>query len=521
MTTPFESLYTLPLLDEKQQGHLTIRWVPDAKLYRNIQMLLKQTPQTTEAELVRLFLTTLKQEPGDIYSPKHLTAFTARFTQQVVLRVKAELQALNRCCDDANTFSQDLFQLSIEEALQPVEFYKNFDLERSENAYWFPSLKSYICRRMEGLLCDKIRTQEGMKTYKRTDLGLAARSTRKRMVEALQFVGFREPLLSQYQLLWQCFQELRSGQPDREDSSSLPGHPSQQLALAADPFQPITDRYNQLRLQLPLASELNPALTGTVVEQQLKQIGNAIRRYVDRPKESLDVSAFFRPEDNSASRLDQLVDTTTLQEGELLTSYEIQQEAKAVKQFLEDLFNGLDTEADRMLILLHGIELVQTQVGIELEKNQSTVGRNYKKLLSHLLAQLGQWAIQQEGIPLDSEILSAMKADLIEQLDAYYFAVIDAYFRLRLKALPSTSQELLRLHYLCKLNLQHIAQTLAFPSAQFEETLSRTTRSLQQGVGVLIEQRIQQPLKPQGPAQTQLATLTETWLTTVPDIISL
>jgi hypothetical protein len=523
MTMSFERLFTLPSLNDDKAGQLSIRWVPDPKLHRNIRTLLTQSPRPTAEELVKLFLTTLKGDPGEANVQKHLAAFTSRYTLFAVRDVVDNLKTINRLTDDANDFSKDLFQLALEESLQPTKFFKNFDPNLAPDAYWFSSLERYIRSRMEGLLCDKIRTLEGMKTYKRTDIGLTNRSSRKQILKALLLDGYREPQLYQFELLWKCYQELRKNQPDLNDSQTFQANTSGRSSTDSELFQTVAQRYNQLRLQLSVAADRNPTLNAEAAEKQLKEMGRAVRHYLDKSKQSLNtpISSQDQDKDSSETLLDQLEDPLGNSEGNLLSFKEIEPDVQAIKQFMEDMLSCLKPEASRIPLLLHGIALGQTQVGVELGKNQSTVGRNYKKLLVQILEQLAQWAMEHQRLSLDSETLSALRADTINQLDNYYLTLIDTFFQARLKLLSVLEQEILRRHYLSKRDAGYKAQTSDVSDLESENTQLKITQSLLEEVKVAIEQRIQLTLKPQGPAQEKLETLTETWLKTSSSVISI
>jgi hypothetical protein len=452
---------------------------------------------------MRLLLQLHQQVPEDKITQRHLAAFTARFTTSVVYKVKQELEQLNRLTDDAHTFFKDLFQLALEPTLNPTEFYENFEVDRTEGPYWFPSLKSYIRRRLEGLLCDKIRTMPGFRTYRRTDLGLATRASTKQTTRALEFQGFKDPQLAQYLLLWKCWQDLRPA-------------PGEAAPSQTEQFIAVAQRYNQLRGQLHSAADSNPALNAPTAEKWLKQIGGAIRRYVDRPITSLDISLTSEADEQSPSRLDQLVDPLNLPEGEQLAPDLIQAETQAIKVFLDNLCHGLDPEGDRIPLLIHGLSLVQARIGIELDKSQTTIGRQYRRILTQFVTQLANWALVRQGLTLDSETLSAMKALLIEQFDDHYTALMDRYFSQHFSPLQEPEQELLRLFYLCAEEIPQIAQTLNIPDEQLRATLLATTQQLQNQVQAEIEQRLQLSFKPQGPVQERLVPLTETWLQTAP-----
>jgi hypothetical protein len=337
MSKPFESLYEFPFLVEE---YPYIKWIKDIRLQRNTQQILKKAPHISEAELIRLLFNSLKLNPDDVLTNRHLIAFTSRSTSAVVFRIKSDLENLKRIRDDSKTFYKDLYQMAIEETLQPAKFYQSFDPDRAQSEYWLPTLKNYIKRRMEGLLCDKIRTMEGMKTYKRSDLGLASRSTGKQTLEALQFIGLGEPERSHYLLVWKSFQEVR-GQ-------------SQESTLETETYKQTAVRYNQLRLNLPFSHEQSSDLNGAMVEVWLKQTGAALRRYIDRARESLDADIAYQNREGSVSKLEQLVDTVTTREGNPIILREVQPDTRVIKQLIEQQLDEQQPDRDQLFLLTHG-----------------------------------------------------------------------------------------------------------------------------------------------------------------------
>jgi DNA-directed RNA polymerase specialized sigma subunit len=518
MTMSFESLYTLPLLNEDSTGHLSLRWMPDAKLKGNIFRILKQSPNTTVEELVREFLVMLRSNSENTYYRKHLAAFTSKSTQKVVWDLIKNLRTIKQLPDNFNDFFKDVFHLALETSFDPKKFYKNFDIDRAQDSYWLASLRKYTSARMEGLLCGEVRKIEGMRTYKRTDFYLAHHSSRKEVRESLQFGGIKDNQLMEFELLWKCYEEFKI---NSEDLNKPQNKEYDKKYLKKESFQLTADRYNQLQKQLSSAAAPNPSLNGDTVEQMLNEIGRAIRSFLDKRKQSLNISISSQESNDSVSFLDQLADPLSVTEGELLSISERQSEGQELKKFLDNLLNGIEPSADRILMLHRGIGLVQKQVAPELGINQSNVSRPYNILVGQILKQLGAWAMQQQGLAIDSETLSAMKDDMIEQIDVYYSALIDTFYQEHFSIFVPLTMRLLRLHYESKMDAQYISQNLNFSTSEVENTRLEAVKSLQEGVQESVEQRIHFRLKPQGFAQKKLETLTEAWLETAPYKISI
>lgn len=403
-------------------------------------------------------------------------AFLSRFSSKAAWRIKQELARLDRIPSDLDVLFKDLFQTALEAALDPAEFFKNFDPEQVLKPFWYPALQQYVNRKMTGMLCDKIRAIEGMATYKRTTLGLLARSSEKRVAEALKLAGETKPQLSRYVLAWQCFQEARSAK-----QFDLEAPQTQQFAA-------IASRYQRYRSKLSAIDRGDLPMSAATMEMWLKKIGGAIRNYLDRPLESLE-ARFLLSEEETSSRLERLVDTSTASPGETLLEAEIKAEAAAFKEFLDRTLATLDRQSQCLPLLLHGLRLAQTQVGVELDKDQSYVSRHYQKLLNRLGQQIGPWAAAQYRIELGSEILSSMRDSLREQLDRYYGELVDRFWQQAIDEFdwqPST-----------------ITPHRRISTTQEPEKLAR----IEERVAAQIADWLDRPLKPQGVARRQLALL--------------
>lgn len=519
MTRVFENFYTLPSLDEDPTGQVSIRWLTDLNLQRNFPRLIAQIGQSNESNLIRHLLQQLGEQPVHQLTLKHLFAYTARFASFSVYRIKAELAALNRMSDPHVLF-KDLFQISLEAIANPLEFYKNYDLERTEAKYWLPSLKAYIRRRIEGMLCDKIRTMEGLTTYKRSALGLVARSSKKQIKAALLASGFKAPQLNQYLLAWQCFQEIRKGFSEdiasirqvrkADQSKGTPQFSSHEM------FQLVAHRYNSLSSQLPLTPAADSELTEQIVEVWLNQMGAALRQYLDPPCDDLDrpYATFSEAREISVGEI--VPDTRTEVEIGFLSQSELTPELQAFKAFLNLELHDLAPEIERIPLMLHGMTMVQSEIGLELDKNQSTVGRQYKRMVHNLLERLAQWAMEQQGLSLESEMLLTLKELLQESLSDYYVELVDTYFVQNFTSQSIAEKELLRLHYLCKSDLDILGDHLNPSAVEVGDRLSRLTGQLQMDLKGDLEARIHYTFKPNGPALAKLASLIESLLLKAP-----
>jgi hypothetical protein len=498
MSEQFECFFKFPSLTEDVRGHALVRWIPNSRLQHHIDYILKQKPQLNEATFVTLLLQNLQQNPDNQLAREHLTAFLARASYHAALKMRdAAINTPNGMSLDPDVWFQDLFQIALEAALKPTVFFKNFKFESSDSLC-YPRLKKYIRIKMEGIICDRIRVMEGMKTFKYSDLGLASEATKKRVVDALRSSGINEPLLSQYVLAWQCFQEVKNA----KNINVASPQPEQ--------IDKIAVRYNQLCSKLP-SSAHNQTVNSTTIAQWLQQIGKAIRDYIDGSRNSLD-----EPLSETSTLTEQLADEKTFLEWDILAIHEIQEAVAALKSFLTSQLQSLEAKGHRIPMLMHGLELSQDKIGIEMEVNQSTVGRQYKKLLGKFLQQLGVWTKDYLNIEIYSETVDTLKSYMEEHFKDYYPLLIKKNFQDFFQTFSLPTQELLWLYYVLNWSPTEIAKKLKNPEDEVGDKLINVKQTLQNGVAECIQQYIDMVLKPQGLARGKLVTLTEEWLKTIP-----
>jgi hypothetical protein len=404
---PLDIFFTFPVLDADEQRRVFVRWCANVRLKYHIETLVQQNPQLNEAVLARTFVDAIQQSPPLDIAQNHLVAFLANFSYRSAARIKYELEQLHYLSSDTYGFIQDLFQTAFEIALDPLEFFKNFEVERSQEVFWYFSLKGYTRRKMEGLLRDKVRTIEGLTTYGRTDLGLAARSSEKRVTAALHALGEAESKIVSFVLAWKCFQEARTAKIIQVESPQ----PEQ--------FQAIAHRYNHLKSNLP--DSVTTDIEGPTIELWLKNIGAAVRRYCDHPVESLDAWASKVAGDTPWGDL--IVDDFTVSAPNTLSSLEIQTDLYNLKQLLENALQILDVELKQIFLLKYGLTLTQTQIGSDLKKHQSSISRMHRNYEESLLKQFTK-AFNPQSPNLDHDTMLALRDYLNEYWQSYYAELI-------------------------------------------------------------------------------------------------
>lgn len=509
MTTTFKIFYTLPQLDDRQ-GRPVVYWVTDPRLYSHLEAILRKAPLVTEAILAQRLLSALQQNTENDLVKGHLVAFLSQECLNVAKKVKNDLNRHTRISNAPDNSLEDLLQIALESVLNPLAFLKDFKPNKAQKVFWYSALKKYIYCKLQGILIDHIRGLEGMKTFKRTDLGLAIRATQKRVIDALEYCGQKHPQLSRYVLAWKCLKEVKDA--GRINISSP--QPRQ--------FQEITDRYNQLRDQLPLTTEQNPAINGAVMEEWLNQIGKAIRSYIDQRVESLNVPSAG---EDSSTLIEKLTDESTVNDPGI---QERREQAKTIKIFitnqLTNTLEALDNLQQQIPFFKHGLQLVQVQISSELDIAQPTVGRrykNFKKLLDELLLEIaqGEWRSQLETekpIELSSESLEILKKELLQQVDDYYTDFIYPNFRIALGNLSVQNRNVLQYNYILHLDTTVIAGKLQIPEDRVNSILETAKETIEQYLVESIQNRLDLTFKPKGPAREGIVILTEQWFQIAP-----
>jgi DNA-directed RNA polymerase specialized sigma24 family protein len=493
MAKPFEIFYMFPVLET----NIRVRWQQNKTLSRNIATLQQQIPQLTESSLTRYLLKNVKDSK---MAQLHLTAFITWLGHLSALRVGHKLKGLARTSFCSNDLYEDLIQTVFEVALNPDAFFRNFAFDRCPDSVWYFSVKSYVRSKIERLLCDKIREIEGATTFLRTELGLAARSSEKRVLEALRYQGEPESKISYYLLAWKCFQEARSAKLINLNSPGL------------SQFEAIAQRYNQLRQKSACSTDLAQKLNGVVVEQWLKQIGSAIRIYLDPRIESLDIPD-YPDRETPTLRLDSIADSSTDLEVEVLSGLQIQDDIADLKAFLDQLLVKQEAKLHQIPLLKHGYGLVQAQIAAELNLTQSTVSRKYDRCLVDLSKHLREWTQSYYNAGLGSEEdLPVLMQYLGEYLKHYYVECVDLLFQNAFNSLTQPKQVLLQNVSQGLWNNQIITEHQSLELKPKSQPSEIAKQSLMEQVELQTQEHFHLTFKPEGPAREALVERAETWL---------
>jgi RNA polymerase sigma factor (sigma-70 family) len=426
---PLYRFYTFPQPDPKE--HLwNIKRITDSKLRQNINNIKRSKPQLIkEEDFAWYFLYLYLDDSGNSEAEIHIKAFLASFSVDIVRQFKKILKRDHQNNSDIFSILQDILQIACKYALNPKIFFRGFQ-RKERNDYSYYELKKYIKKRMYGLVRDElIKEKQVSQTSNRTDLGLAGKSSQKRVKDALEAQGVTKEQIVKYIGIWNTFQEVRK--TSKSDISTL----------TEEHFQEIARRYSQLS---------SVQLDGKIIRRDLERIGRAVRYYEYPKTDSLDIP--YNPEDStSLPRVEHIPDTSL---GEIWDRFPREEDKEKLRTFLDNQIQELDTKAQSLLLLRHGFQLVQKQIAEEINKDTATVNRRYNTLLTELIEKMREWRNQhwntngeESEQDLTSEELKEIKSDIIIFLDDYYFHIIFNLFQQTFNNLSVESKRILDSYY--------------------------------------------------------------------------
>jgi hypothetical protein len=361
-----------------------IRWISDPKLQRYIDRL-----DTADLGFIAYHLVTTTPTPN---SNTCLTAILAHIAFIPAHRLRSTHTLLQQYYTEDLA---DLYQIGLEIVSDPRKFLSNFDPNRSLNtAYWYPNFYKWSQQKFDLHLTDRIRNQKGMGGFKRTSLGLVVRATPTKIVKALTQQGYPVASHPTYLALHCCLEQavkakrFNTVQPQAVDYAEV-------LAL-----------YRQQQV---------PALDGDRIVSYLTQLGQAVSNYDRLRLQSIDLP--IGDDNENRTLIDTIPSLDNPFDTAILTEY--QQQVDRLKNIIIELLQQLSIEPDRLLMLLHGLDLSQKESGKELNCNQTTVLRRNERVMA-TLAQDIYHRTSDRSPPLSSEQLRQIVIHTIEFCQQYY-----------------------------------------------------------------------------------------------------
>jgi hypothetical protein len=361
-----------------------IRWIADPKLQRYIDRL-----NTADLGFIAYHLVTTTPTPNNNAC---LTALLAHIAFIPAHRLRSTHTTLQQYYTEDLA---DLYQIGLEIVSDPRKFLSNFEPDRSLNTgYWYPNFYKWSQQKFDLHLTDKIRSQKGMSGFKRTSLGLVVRATSTKIIKALTQQGYPVATHPIYLTLHCCLEQavkakrFNTAQPQAADYAEI-------LAL-----------YRQQQI---------PPLDYDRIVTYLTQLGKAVSNYDRLRVESIDLP--ISDDNENRTLIDRIPSPENPLDTAILTEY--QQQVDRLKNIIIELLQQLEIEPDRLLLLLHGLDLNQKESGKQIGCHQTTVMHRNNRIMA-TLAQDIYHRTSDRSLPLSSDRLEQIAIHAIEFCRQYY-----------------------------------------------------------------------------------------------------
>ncbi len=380
----------------ESQDYLT--WHRDPRLARYLSGL----EDRSLAQIADVLVDRICSTPIDKLACNCITALLAHILFSASGRARIRSQIFNPLQYHSTEIElEDIYQIALDIISQPAHFLANF---QPDPANWYGSLVRYSNYRFDRLLIDRIRSLPELSGFKRTNLGLLARTSPRRIETALIQQGERDLRLQQLLLLHQCLVDTiavnkfdtRNPQPVHYDNLSA--------------------RYIEQCERVELAIDDRATLI-----QLVEYMGTAIRNYLQPQPDTLDRSVGNNDSEGTA-----LMDL--IPDGIDRTQ---QLESHILKQDVIELSDKLAIDSDRVLMFFYGLELTQAEVGVELNCHQTTAKNRHDRCLKQLAKDLHAKIFQTQDLSIEllDTILDRLKLiyeDLYAELLLAIFELIVA-----------------------------------------------------------------------------------------------
>ncbi|WP_346293589.1 sigma-70 family RNA polymerase sigma factor [Sphaerothrix gracilis] len=271
------------------------------------------------------------------------------------------------------------------------------------------NLRAYAHTAFSNLMRDRLRQRQDVNIC--SDWGLLRRLSQAQLKRSLLTAGFTEtePAV----LIWQCFKAVYIPDPKRSVRALPP--PS------LEQFAQITERYNQLRLQL---SPALPQLAVEAIAASLKQSVQAARAHLAPAVTSLNQPQFDQANKELLDGLGS--DDTPMQRLLAAEVYaEQQQRLQQIAAVLMGAIANLQPADQTLLRLYYCNVLTQKEIANQLQIQQYQVSRQLKRVRQQLLLSVATWSQETLHIAIDSAVLASMSDAIHEWLQHYYQSKAD------------------------------------------------------------------------------------------------
>jgi hypothetical protein len=408
-----KQLYQIP---EPIETYPYLRWQVDARLKRYIYQRIPdgyvlaqvvEIAQILVREVQQLDLDRKKYALLELNLSGSITALLAYILfAQKRIQLSQIVEILQR--QFQGTELRDVYQVSLVVISNPAKFLGNFQPKLD----WYVSLTWYSYNKFQKSLTDELRRIAG-DNFKRTNLGLLNRCSSSGLEIALR-KSIKGTQIDRLLLIHHCFQETVAA---KQFSTNAPQQQDYDALLAR-----YRERGRGLDLDISDRHEL---------QELLQNLGNIMRNDRQPLNCSLDMPM---GEDESGSNFGDLL--ADIDRGISVENYEIRELALELirKNSVSYLANAPRDRAadrarlaDRIFLLMYGLGLNQTETGIELDCNQSTIGRHSDRSIAKLAT---EFYLSYHKLPVTTQISIEILAEHVNYIkllceDYYAEAAID------------------------------------------------------------------------------------------------
>ncbi|MEB3160326.1 MAG: hypothetical protein VKL20_02565 [Synechocystis sp.] len=452
-----------------------IRWQTDRRLQQHWQRTFPPiAPQDWDQSQEAIIAQTLfqRRSPDAKIITQHWQAWLSRQGVKAAKILGIEVAKLNRGQSDGGDVLPELVQMALEFIVDVDAFFESFQPVGQSPDDWYAVLNAWAYRKIYGRMIDRIREKIGWKTFKRSDLGLATRATRKRVIDALTDTGLArlaEQETQRYALAIRVIQQTPAadclaalaccGNPgavtpyqqvlaqwiplkisvaevspvgsvdDQHDPSQLPAIPTNSDFVRAiiGKFLLYLDVWWHVKTLIKLKQVLTPQWPAIAAEQQRQSrlgltlkpdqvepiatvIGKAVRLYSDPPLTRVNLV-----QEDGQSLLENLPDPHPPHtEDDPDGPAPLWQTAS---QSMGEYLAQLDPITQQVAQKLYGENMSQTVVASNLNISQATVARYQRRILTGLIQALNA----QDHLPtLSAQSVATIKPALIDWLKHHY-----------------------------------------------------------------------------------------------------
>ncbi|MEB3210752.1 MAG: sigma-70 family RNA polymerase sigma factor [Leptolyngbyaceae bacterium] len=424
------------------QSDVSVRWVSDARLQRNMKRELDNCDEshllmtaTSDSFWAQFWYLEWKQQSHTAkkrLARDHLAAYLQEPCWWVAYDFSRSL--------NNDVFSPaDCFQLAIAEIDKVLAAY---------DSYRSTSLKNYA------KLAYKSRLRDIFRQHKEAEISshwtLLRRVSKHAFLEALTLSGERQEVIERYRLAWSCFKvieqgvALRTSDEVKRQVSQLAiqlngdeSSPVNQARHSSDESSSLSESSSESDSSIDWASivklycaertrqqgHLDEDVNVSLLKDWLIRCDQWIRAYLNPPIVSLNIPVF---DENKSEWQDAIADPKPasldmLLEAEEQTRRQLQHQQ--IHQGLVHLIGSLKESHQQLLKAFYGEQLTQNLIAEQMGITQSSVSRQLTRARTLLLQRLIEWSVSTLHISPNPAHIESMGALLEEWLGIYYESV--------------------------------------------------------------------------------------------------